>query len=317
MPRIHYHVRRNAELEIVRALWQHGVSIGDFSLYAKMSTENQHRTWDLAIRKFVSAWEHGLRATLIALGLLLFCTGIRSTGAREAIMGDWLVETKAGTDYVHLTVRRGETGGRIHSMSAFDIRQEALDGLSQALTQSDGSPVQFQLSRDAGTLNFEGSFKKGKGVGRFIFIHNRNLTSQMASLNYGNLSDEQLYSMTLLDVGPAFIRELAALGYDHVSLDQLMAMRTHGAGPKFINELKAEGYDYVPVNDLVAMRIHGVSLKYIKEVKAVGYDHVAIDQLVAMRIHGINAAFIEKMKARLNDPSIEELIELRIHGFDK
>jgi len=37
-----------------------------------------------------------------------------------------------------------------------------------------------------------------------------------------------------------------------------------------------------------------------------------------MRIHGVSAAYIEKMKARgFTDLSIDKLIELRIHGFDK
>jgi len=37
-----------------------------------------------------------------------------------------------------------------------------------------------------------------------------------------------------------------------------------------------------------------------------------------MRIHGVNAAFIEKMRKRgFNDLSVEQLISLRIHGFDR
>jgi len=37
-----------------------------------------------------------------------------------------------------------------------------------------------------------------------------------------------------------------------------------------------------------------------------------------MRIHGVNSAFIQKMRSRgFTDASIEQLIEMKIHGYDK
>ena len=327
-----------------------------------MKTETQSRTSDQPARRAAVGWKHALRATCMALALLACYFGMRSTAAhetarpevaaaaQEAMTGEWIIESKAGSDSLYLTVQRGGNGnGRhFHSTSSFDIKQDSLKGLNQATMQSNtGSPVQFQIVRDAGTFNCEGWFKNGNGSGHFSFAASQAFAGQMESLGYGKLTDEQLFSLAVLDVHLNFIRELSALGYDHLSLDNLIAMRIHGAGPPFINELKAAGYDRLPVDQLiamrihgvtpdfikevralgyekpqidqlVAMRIHGVSTDFIKEIKAQGYDRVPVDQLVAMRIHGVTPAYIEKMKARgFNDLTIDKLIELRIHGFDK
>jgi hypothetical protein len=292
-----------------------------------MNIENNRRTVDQPVRTTQTAWKHALRATLIALALLVCYMGIRSTAAHEtmvsesisaaqdAITGEWIIETKPASDAVYLTVQRGGKGEHFHSTSSFDIKQDSLKGLSQAMMQSNGSPVQFQIVRDAGTLNCEGWFKNGNGSGHFSFAANRNFASQMSSLGYGRLDDEKLFSLAVLNVDLAFIRDLAALGYDHLELDQLIAMRIHGAGPQFINEVKAAGYDRLPVDELIAMRIHGVTPDYMKEVKSLGYEKPEIDQLVAMRIHGVSTEFMRGLQAYgYERPPIDELVAMRIHG---
>lgn len=276
-----------------------------------------------------SAWKHALRATCIALALLACYIGIRSTAAHEtpptelsvapqdAINGEWIIETKSGSDGLYLTVQRNDSGnGRhFHSTSSFDIKQDSIKGLSLATMRGNGSPVQFQIVRDAGTFNCEGWFKNGNGSGHFTFAASQSFAAQMESLGYGKLTDEQLFSLAVIDVHLAFIRELSALGYDHLSLDNLIAMRIHGAGPQFISELKAIGYDHPQVDELVAMRIHGATPDYVREVKSLGYDKPQIDQLVAMRIHGVSTDFIRGLQELgYERPPIDELVAMRIHG---
>jgi len=295
-----------------------------------MKTETQSRTSDQPARRAATGWQHALRATCMALALLACYFGMRSTAAhetarpevaaaaQEAMTGEWIIESKAGSDSLYLTVQRGGNGnGRhFHSTSSFDIKQDSLKGLNQATMQSSaGSPVQFQIVRDAGTFNCEGWFKNGNGSGHFSFAASQAFAGQMESLGYGKLTDEQLFSLAVLDVHLNFIRELSALGYDHLSLDNLIAMRIHGAGPPFINELKAAGYDRLPVDQLIAMRIHGVTPDYIKEVRALGYEKPQIDQLVAMRIHGVSTEFMRGLQEfGYERPSIDDLVAMRIHG---
>jgi hypothetical protein len=295
----------------------------------RMNRSRSHHTSDQPSRLSRAPWKRALYATLVALALLVCYVGIRSTAAHEAatvaavvapqnaISGEWIIETRSASDNLYLTIQRGDKGeGRhFHSSSSFDIKQDSLKGLSVATMRSNGSPVQFQIVRDAGTFNCEGYFKNGNGSGHFTFAPSQSFAAQMESLGYGKLTDEQLFSLAVIDVQLAFVRDLAALGYDHLSLDNLIAMRIHGAGPQFISEIKAAGYDRLPVDELIAMRIHGVTPDYIREVKSLGYDKPEIDQLVAMRIHGVSAEFMRGLQELgYERPPIDDLVAMRIHG---
>src|SRR5215210_1677593 len=99
------------------------------------------------------AFKYGVRISLLAIALLLCYDRAISSAAQEPITGEWIINTRPGTDYIHLTISRG--GGRHFNMSTTDVRPESIKGLSQALAASSGSPVQFQIVRDAGTLNCE------------------------------------------------------------------------------------------------------------------------------------------------------------------
>ncbi|HVG21122.1 MAG TPA: hypothetical protein VNI02_18895, partial [Blastocatellia bacterium] len=109
------------------------------------------------------AFKYGVRMSLVAIALLLCYDSMSSLAAQEPITGEWIINTKPGTDYIHLTIQRG--GGRHVNTSTVDVRQENIKGLSQALAAGPGSPVRFQIVRDAGTFNCEGWFKDGRGSG--------------------------------------------------------------------------------------------------------------------------------------------------------
>src|SRR5215475_15568973 len=188
-----------------------------------------------------------LRAALVTT-ISLFCYSSTAIMSIQGPMtGEWILEMRSGTDMVYLSIhRRSERGGNFSSSS--DIRADSIKGLSEAQASSSGSPVSFQVVRDAGTLNCEGWFKQGKGSGTFTFVPNPRFAAEMVSLGYEQLSDEKLFSMAVHDINLQFVRDLKALGYDRLTSDNLFAMRIHGAGPEFIRAIKAEGYDQVPVD---------------------------------------------------------------------
>ncbi|HXG67468.1 MAG TPA: hypothetical protein VNO70_20355 [Blastocatellia bacterium] len=270
-------------------------------------------TRKLSAARPASIWMRALQAALFVFALLLSYSPLPSSSAQGAITGQWIIETRPGTDYIHLTVQRS-SGRHTNFMSSVDVRRETLKGLLQAQAAS-GGPVQFQIVRDAGTLNCEGWFKDGKGSGHFTFAPNQGFAGEMRGLGYNNLSEEDLFTMTVVNLTVDFIRELGALGYERLALDDLMAMRIHGAGPEFIRELKSRGFDRLPVDDLVAMRIHGVTPDFMNEVESLGYKNVEIDDLVAMRIHGVSPEFIKSVEAQgYKRPPLDDLVAMRIHG---
>jgi hypothetical protein len=51
------------------------------------------------------------------------------------------------------------------------------------------------------------------------------------------------------------------------------------------------------------MVIHGVTPAFIKEMAELGYKNLSIDQLVQLRIHGVDADYVRKMNAALQSSS--------------
>ena len=74
--------------------------------------------------------------------------------------------------------------------------------------------------------------------------------------------------------------------------------RTNSATPEFIRDLT---------------RIHGVTAVFIRGPQEFGYTVVSADDLVYMRIQGVSLDYVKTMRTRLKDPSVDELVEKRIH----
>ncbi|HKY06315.1 MAG TPA: hypothetical protein VJQ56_15575, partial [Blastocatellia bacterium] len=188
-----------------------------------------------------------------------------AAGAQSAITGEWIIETSARADHVHLTIHR-RWGNLNHMTSSFDISTDSFKGLTRAQMQSAGSPVNFQIVRDAGTLTCDGWFKGGKGSGQYSFTPNPQFISEARGLGLDDFSDDNVFAMAVHDVSLAFIRELGTHGYTQLTTDQVISMRIHGVTTEYISEFKSLGLDRLPIDQLVSMRIHGVKPAFVREL---------------------------------------------------
>ena len=66
-------------------------------------------------------------------------------------------------DRVHLTIVRD------HSDWGQSLRRSDLPVSDAQINAATETPVHFTLDRDAGVIDFTGSFESGEGVGRFVF----------------------------------------------------------------------------------------------------------------------------------------------------
>src|SRR5205085_675306 len=156
--------------------------------------------------------------------------------------------------------------------------------------------VHFAINRDAGAIDFTGSFESGEGVGRFVFTPNASYVAVLRSLNVASadpLDDDRLFSLAMHDVSTNFIRDMQALGYRE-DLESYARFRIHGVTTDFVRDLKTLGYDKLSAEDLVRFRIHGVSPQFIRDMKTLGFDTTAED-LVRFRIHDVTPEFVKGM----------------------
>ena len=111
-----------------------------------------------------------LRTALILSALVIAAFVASQTRAQDSRSGQWIIDTTRDAKQHHLTLNYSSTRpGFGHNITSFNLAPDRLQGLTGAQIMSAGSQVQFQLVRDAGTLNCEGWFKEGKGSGHFSF----------------------------------------------------------------------------------------------------------------------------------------------------
>jgi hypothetical protein len=222
-------------------------------------------------------------------------------------------------DRVHLDV--SSTGTQNVGMT---VAIAALAGLSadqvHAVTET---PVRFTLDREAGRVEFEGSFRAARGKGHFTFVSKPEYFEALRKLGIEDSEsdrkrgrsesiDERLLAFTLLDLSTDYIRSMLAEGYRE-SLDQYLALRIFDVTPDHIHAMQELRSGKITADELVASRVHGVTPDFVREMREAGWD-LSFDELVQARIHGVTPELLEQMSELGYRVSFDQLTAFRVHG---
>src|SRR5687768_11113288 len=158
-----------------------------------------------------------------------------------------------------------------------------------------GSDVRFAVRRDAGALEFTGSFSGGQGTGTFGFFPNAAFAASLKQSGR-TAGPEDMLRLAIHDVSRTFIEGLEARGYRNLDIDELVRMRIHGVDPQYVDGMQQAGYAKLSADELVRTRIHGATPAYVQELRNVGYTGLSIEDLVKTRIHGATPSFIQEVK---------------------
>src|SRR5215471_6210619 len=155
------------------------------------------------------------RMALTILCLLVLISCFIRTQAQDSRSGQWIIDTTRGSNQYQLTLNYPSTKrGFGNNITSFSVSPDRLQGLTGAQIMSSGSPVRFQVVRDAGTFNCEGWFKDGKGSGNFVLTPNPAFAGELQKRGLTAPTDAQLLSLAMNDVSIAFIEELNLQGYE-------------------------------------------------------------------------------------------------------
>ena len=247
--------------------------------------------------------------------------GIASAAAtvtpQGSITGQWTAElSKHKTGDIKLSLhRQTEKGGT--NTSGNEVSLTELQGLTREQLAAENTNVTFRLVREAGTFDFEGNFRAGKGAGLWTLTPSQQFIGAMRERGFDNLSEEKLIAAAMIDVRTKAIDDLKAAGHNLSSIEDVFKVTIFKVTPEYISELKSIGFDNLELEDLVKGRIFKITPEFAREVKAMGFGQETLESLVKLRIFKITPDFMREMRsAGLENLSLEDLVKLRIHKVD-
>ena len=273
------------------------------------------------------------------VALLLTVLTINMTNAQAATKRKWAIDFRPETGTLHMML--GVEGGSEHGRNEkyFKVSLEELSGLTREQVTSANSEVEFRLTRDAGTFNCKGRFRRGNGSGIFTFDANPDFAARLGAQGFGQLSEESQLLAAIYDIdkgtqkadanepgpqvhvnvhtpgaraGADFIGELEALGYERPSAHQLSAMSTQGVTLDFIRELNPYFSTRPTLDQLIGIRTQGISADYVKGLASLGYKGLSAKQIICLRVRGISLDYIQGVQAETSGrPSLRKLIQMR------
>ena len=263
-------------------------------------------------------------AVVTALALAGWVSGSR-VGAQSTVTGTWTASVSQEKSKINLHMERTHRQGKGKSNMGQDFDFNDLTGLTreQALN---GGPANFSLVREAGRVDFEGSFQNGKGSGTFRFTPNASFVSAMKSrgFNFEESQDseerhgeDRLFAATVLNVTTALADDLASAGFDKLQTEDLFKAAIFKVDSKFAREMKASGFENLGMEELVKARIFKVDPEFARQVAQMGFEKEPFESLVKMQIFKVTPEFIAEVRNEgLSVTNIEELVKLRIFKID-
>src|SRR5439155_9019420 len=260
---------------------------------------------------------------LFVLALILGAASSKLV-AQTTLTGDWTASLVKDNSKLNLNFqRRTENGSRDQFGHSFEFSEL---GLTREQVQN-GGPVSFQLVREAGTIDCEGSFQNGKGSGTFRFTGNAAFLSAMKSRGFDFEKDrgryeerpleDRLFTAAALNVTTALADDLLSAGFGKLDVSDLFKAAIFKIDSTFMREMKATGFPNLDMEDLVKARIFHIDAQFVRKAAEMGFDKQSFEGLVKMSIFKVTPEFVAEVRNEgLTDLSVEDVVKLRIFHID-
>ena len=261
--------------------------------------------------------------------LVVIAAGPNAIHAQNVLTGEWTASfDEKKPEKIHLSfVRRSDQGGKTQMGTDFEFAQ--LQGLSREQAAAGGA-VRFSLTREAGSIECEGSFQNGRGSGTFRFTGSPSFVSAMKSKGFdfekaslrpsdneeGSL-ENRLFAATTINVTTALADDLLSADFGKLDVDDLFKAAIFKVDSKFMREMKASGFPSLGLEELVKARIFKIDADYVGQVVRMGFEKESFESIVKMRIFKITPEYINEIRNEgLRDLDIEGLVKMRIFKID-
>ncbi|PJJ08685.1 beta-lactamase regulating signal transducer with metallopeptidase domain [Flavobacterium sp. 1] len=193
--------------------------------------------------------------------------------------GSWFAVIKGNT--VNIQFRSGEEN---NSSTTFQLSE--LKGLTKDVKG------EFTLTREAGTMNFEGKFEGNNGMGTYKFTADKKFSAAMAQEGVTVADETDIMVFFMVNVKVSYVKMLKKNGYKNIDKDQLIPLVSLDANEEYINSIKQAGIPNFDLDDLIPFKSMGIDKAFIDEIRQAGYNNITADNIIALKSQGINGKFI-------------------------
>ncbi len=261
----------------------------------------------------------------LAFTFIIIAFGSYVIFAQSEINGTWTATiSEKDPQKIQLNFSRNSERGHKNQHGSSYLLSE-LSGLSsQALTS--GGSVRFQLVREAGTIDCDGSFADGRGSGTFRFVPNMGYVDAMrtrgfdfAEIRSGSHStvEERLFTAAILNVTVARADDLRAANFPDLDVDDLFKATIFKIDSGYISEMAATGFPNLTMDEIVKARIFKIDGEFVRGIKDMGFGADNFDHLVKYSIFKVTPEYLNELRAEgLTQLTPEEVVKLRIFKID-
>ena len=217
----------------------------------------------------------------------------RNWGSTDRTEGSWFATIKG--EKVRMEFRSDDDDRNWNSSS--DNFQ--LSELSSVPKDQKGD---FTITRDAGTMKFNGKFDGNQGYGHYKFVSNKEFSDYVGGEGITNVDYQDEFAFFIINITKNYVKMLKDNGYGHITKNEMISMAALKVDESFIKYWKENGYPNITANELVSAKALGVDGEYVTEIHKAGYPNISYNQLISFKAQGITGAYIRGLKkANLNE----------------
>lgn len=207
--------------------------------------------------------------------------------------GSWFAVIKGAT--VHIQFRNDDGD---NSSTTFQLGE--LTGFTKDMKG------EFTITREAGTMNFEGKFEGNNGMGSYTFKANKNFNSAMAQEGVSVGTESDLMAFFMVNVKISYVKMLKKNGYKTIDKDQLIPLAALNANEAYIASIKEAGIPDFDLEDLIPFKSMGIDKAFIDEIRQAGYKNITAENIIALKSQGINGKYISDFHTATNGNDKDE-----------
>src|SRR5215204_1323966 len=208
--------------------------------------------------------------------LLMFGFSQMGLGQSTEIKGTWFGAIK--NNEIHIEFSKDENK-RSSSSTTF-----LLNELSNIPKEQNG---EFKITREAGSLLFNGKFDDKIGTGSYVFTPAKGYSEYMNSKGLNDLNANDLFAFLIVDIKKDYVQMLLNNGYKEFTKNELIPLAALDIDEAYIKIWKQNGYTDIKLSDLIPLKSLGVTAEYINGFSEIGYKNISASNLIPMKSLGI------------------------------